>query len=177
MQGWNPAARQVSAARRLTPAQNARTLALLNLAMADALIACWDSKFAHDTWRPVTAIHAGGHGVAADAGWTPLIVTPPFPAYPSGHACAGGAARAVLERLLGPGGHAITLSSPTALGVTFTYDSFKAIADQVDEARVAGGIHVRHDQTAGGELGRRVGEHVCRTVLRPLGGRPAECGP
>jgi hypothetical protein len=177
MQGWNPAARQVSAARRLTPAQNARTLALLNLAMADALIACWDSKFAHDTWRPVTAIHAGGYGVTADTGWLPLIATPPFPAYPSGHACAGGAARVVLERLLGPGGHTIALTSPTAPGVTFTYDTFKAIADQVDEARVVGGIHVRHDQTAGGELGRRVGEHVCRTALRPRGGKAVECGP
>jgi hypothetical protein len=176
MQAWNPVARQLSAARGRSSAENARLLALLNLAMADALIACWDSKYAHDTWRPVTAIQTGGHGVPADAGWTPLIPTPPFPAYPSGHACAGGAARVILERHLGPAGHAITLTSPTAPGVTFTYDSFKAIADQVDEARVGGGIHVRHDQAAGGELGRRVGEHVCRTALRPLGGRAPECG-
>jgi hypothetical protein len=139
MQGWNPAARQVSTVKKLTLPQNARLLALLNVAMADGLIACWDSKFTYDTWRPVTAIHAGGHGVAADPSWMPLIVTPPFPAYPSGHACAGGAARLVLERQLGPGGHAISLTSPTAPGVTFTYDSFKAIADQVDEARVVGG--------------------------------------
>jgi hypothetical protein len=177
MQGWNPAARQVSAAKRLTLAQNARMLALLNLAMADALIACWDSKFAYDTWRPVTAIRLGAHGAGADAGWTPLIATPPFPAYPSGHACAGGAAREVLERLLGAGGHAITLTSATAPGVTFTYDTFRAIADQVDEARVCGGIHVRHDQTAGGELGRRVGEYVCRNALRPAGDAAGECGP
>ena len=177
MQGWNPAARQVSTFKKLTLPQNARLLALLNVAMADGLIACWDSKFAHDTWRPVTAIHAGGHGVAADPSWMPLIVTPPFPAYPSGHACAGGAARLVLERQLGPGGHAITLTSATAPGVTFTYDSFKAIADQVDEARVVGGIHVRHDQTAGGELGRRVGEHVCRTAWRLRPGPSSECGP
>jgi hypothetical protein len=61
--------------------------------------------------------------------------------------------------------------------VTFTYDSFKAIADQVDEARVVGGIHVRHDQTAGGELGRRVGEHVCQTAWRPRPGPSSECGP
>ncbi|MGH7396988.1 MAG: vanadium-dependent haloperoxidase, partial [Candidatus Rokuibacteriota bacterium] len=177
MQTWNPAARQVSAARRLTLSQNARLLALLNIAMADALIACWDSKFAYDTWRPVTAIKAGGHGAAADAGWTPLITTPPFPAYPSGHACAAGAARAVLDRFLGPNGHSITLTSPTAPGVTFPYDTFKAIADQVDEARVGGGIHVRHDQTAGAELGRRVGEYVCQTVLRPLNGKAPACGP
>jgi hypothetical protein len=83
----------------------------------------------------------------------------------------------VLERFFGPGGHAITLTSGTAPGVTFSYDSWKAIADQVDEARVMGGIHVRHDQTAGGELGRRVGEHVCRTILRTLLGQDAACRP
>ena len=83
----------------------------------------------------------------------------------------------ILDRLLGPGGHAITLTSATAPGVTFTYDRFAAIADQIDEARVGGGIHVRHDQTAGRELGRRVGAHVCRTALRGLGGTPGECGP
>ncbi|MGH7317936.1 MAG: vanadium-dependent haloperoxidase, partial [Candidatus Rokuibacteriota bacterium] len=116
MQGWNPAARQVSAAKRLTLSQNARLLALLNIAMADALIACWDSKFAYDTWRPVTAIKIGGYGVTAGAGWTPLIATPPFPAYPSGHACAADAARVVLDRFLGPDGHSITLTSPTAPG-------------------------------------------------------------
>jgi len=53
-----------------------------------------------------------------------------------------------------------------------------AAADVViDEARVCAGIHVRHDQAAGRELGRRVGEHVCRTAFRPLGGKPAECRP
>lgn len=61
--------------------------------------------------------------------------------------------------------------------MSFTYDSFPAIADQIDEARVCGGIHVRHDQTAGRELGRRVGDHVCRTSARPLGGMPADCCP
>ena len=74
----------------------------------------------------------------------------------------------MLEQIFGRDGHAITLTSPTAPGVTFTYDSFKAIADQVDDARIYGGIHFRHDQTGGAELGRRVGEYVCRTALRPL---------
>ena len=144
------------------------------LAMADALIACWDSKYVYETWRPVTAVKASGAGPMADATWTPLIPTPPFPAYPSGHACAAGAAREVLESLLGTDGHAITLTSATAPGVTFTYTSFRAIAEQIDEARVCAGIHVRHDQTAGSMLGRRVGAHVCRAALRPRG-RAAEC--
>jgi hypothetical protein len=177
MQTWNPAARQVSTARRLTLAQNARLLGLLNVAMADALVACWDSKFLHDTWRPVTVIRAGLGGIEPDAAWTPLIVTPPFPAYPSGHACAGGAARAVLERFLGPAGHTIRLTSASAPGVTFTYESFESMADQVDEARVCGGIHVRHDQTAGAELGRRVGEYVCRHAGPALRGPAGDCRP
>jgi hypothetical protein len=65
--------------------------------------------------------------------------------------------------------------SATAPGVTFSYDSFQAIAEQIDDARVYGGIHVRHDQTAGGELGRRVGEFVTLTALCPRGAQPGQC--
>jgi hypothetical protein len=63
-----------------------------------------------------------------------------------------------------PDGHAIELTSATAPGVTFRYANFKAIADQVDDARVYGGIHIREDQEAGGELGRKVGRFVYETL-------------
>jgi hypothetical protein len=163
VQGWNPAARQVSIAKQQTLIGNTQTFALLNVAIADALIACFDAKYTYNTWRPITAIRAGLGDIGPVADWMPAIVTPPFPAYPSGHACAAGAAREVLERIFGPDGHAIMLTSATAPGVTFRYASFKAIADQIDDSRVYGGIHVREDQEAGGELGRKVGRFVHET--------------
>ena len=164
VQGWNPAARQVSTAKQQTLLANTQTFALLNVAIADALIACFEAKYTYNTWRPVTAIRAGLGGIGPVADWLPAIVTPPFPAYPSGHACAAGAAREVLERIFGPDGHAIELTSATAPGVTFRYANFKAIADQIDDARVYGGIHIREDQEAGGELGRKVGRFVYETL-------------
>jgi hypothetical protein len=160
VQGWNPAARQASIAKQHALLANARTFALLNIAIADALIACFDAKYSYNTWRPVTAIRAGVGDIGPVADWLPAIVTPPFPAYPSGHACAAGAAREVLEQIFGPDGHAIALTSATAPGVTFHYASFKAIADQIDDARIYGGIHVREDQEVGGELGRKVGRFI-----------------
>ena len=164
IQGWNPAARQVSTAKQQTLLANTQTFALLNVAIADALIACFDAKYTYNTWRPVTAIRAGLGVIGPVADWLPAIVTPPFPAYPSGHACAAGAAREVLERIFGPDGHAIELTSATAPSVTFRYASFKAVADQVDDARVYGGIHIREDQEVGGELGRKVGRSVYETL-------------
>jgi hypothetical protein len=170
VQGWNPAARQVIPKRFNSIADNARALGLLNVAITDALIACWEQKYAYNAWRPLNAIQAEASRVIEDAGWEPLIANPPFPAYPSGHGCAAGASRAVLEGLYGAKSHAITLTSPTAPDVTFNYGSFEAIAVQVDEARIQGGIHMRHDQVAGQDLGRRIGEDVMKAVLLPLEG-------
>ena len=118
-QNWNPVARQMSIAQGLTLSQNARAFALLNLAGADAFIAAWDAKFAYGQWRPVTAIRAadtdGNAGTDADALWTPLLVTPPFPDYIAGHTTYAGAAQAVLEHLFGDDpGVVITMTSATA---------------------------------------------------------------
>ena len=168
VQGWNPAARQVSLASKRSLADNARTLALLNVAMADALIACFDAKYTYSSWRPISAIRSGIGDIKPIADWLPLIATPPFPAYPSGHACAAGAAQEVLERSFGPDHHAITLTSAAAPGVVFEYTSFKAVADQIDDARVYGGIHLREDQTAGRALGREVGRYVYETLTQPV---------
>ena len=88
-----------------TLAENARLFALLNLAEADAAIAAWDMKLNYDFWRPITAIQAadtdGNNDTDADPAWTPLITTPPFPSYVSGHSTFSGASAAVLAELFG----------------------------------------------------------------------------
>jgi membrane-associated phospholipid phosphatase len=173
-QNWNPVARAVAAARGLTLSQSARLLALLNLAGADAFIACWDAKFAYGQWRPVTAIRAadtdGNPATAADPAWTPLLVTPPFPDYPAGHTTFAGAAAAVLGAVVGdPPGIPLALTSPTAPGVVETYATFDGIAEGVVEARVLGGIHWRTSSAVGKQLGERIGRHAVRRFLGPSG--------
>jgi hypothetical protein len=169
---WNGAARQVAAAQGRSLAENARAFALLNMAISDGLVASLDTKYHYDFWRPETAIRAGdadgNDRTQADPGFTPFIVTPCFPSYPSAHAAASYAARRVAEALFGGDGHAITLSSPAVPGVTLHYESFARITQDVDDARVFGGIHFRFDQAAGGRQGRKVGGYVHRHHLRPL---------
>jgi hypothetical protein len=140
----------------LTLSQNARAFALLNLAGADAFIAAWDAKFTYNQWRPVTAIRAAG-----DPSWTPLLITPPFPAYIAGHTTYAGAAEAVLEHLFGEDpGVVITMTSVTAPGVVETYTTFRDIADGVVNARVWGGIHWRTSSVQGRVVGMEVGRYV-----------------
>ena len=169
IQTWNPAARQVSAAQGKTLSENARIFALLAMAMADGSIAVFDTKYFYNRWRPVTAIWNAdlddNRQTDPDPTWLPLIATPPFPSYSSAHATLSGAARAVLERAFGKHGLAITLTNPQ-LGLVLNYTSWKQITDDIDDARVYGGIHFRFDQEAGAHQGRKVGKYILRNYLR-----------
>jgi len=169
---WNPAARQVAMAKGLTISQNARLFALLNLAGADAFIASWDAKYTYNQWRPVTAIRAadndGNPDTIADANWTPLLTTPPFPDYIAGHTTYGGAAEEVLEDVLGADPSVtITLTSAAAPAVIETYTTFDEISEGVVEARVLGGIHWRTSSVRGRRVGQQVGAFAVRHFLTP----------
>jgi hypothetical protein len=130
----------------------------------------FETKYHYNLWRPVTAIRAGGidgnRKTDPDGGWLPLIVTPPFPSYPSAHATVSGAARAVLERAFGKHGHAITLTNPGLPGIVLDYTTWEEITADIDDARIYGGIHFRFDQEAGAHQGRRVGRYILRHYLR-----------
>jgi hypothetical protein len=168
---WFSAARQVSLAQGKKLAENARTFALLGMSIFDAMVACFDSKYFYDYWRPVTAIQLGhtdgNRDTDTDANWAPFVFTPPFPSYPSGHASFGGAARRVLERVHGKDGHTIRLASPLVPDVVLHYTSFEQITDDINDARVFGGVHYRFDQEEGARQGRHVGTYVLRHALRP----------
>jgi hypothetical protein len=169
IQVFNPAARQVSAAQGKTLSENARIFALLAMAMADGSIAVFDTKYFYNRWRPITAIWYAdlddNHRTDPDPTWLPLIATPPFPSFSSAHATLSGAARAVLERAFGKHRLAITLTNPQ-LGLVLNYTSWKQITDDIDDARVYGGIHFRFDQEAGAHQGRKVGKYILRNYLR-----------
>jgi hypothetical protein len=168
----NMAARQIAAARERSLADNARALALINMAISDAAVASFTTKYRYTTWRPETAIHNadvdGNPKTAADATWTPLIVAPCFPAYTSNHGSLSNAAAEVIRRLYGAGGHAITITNAAFPTLIYHYAELKQITDDISDARVYGGIHYRFDQDAGAKLGRAVGTEVFKNNLRPV---------
>ena len=174
VQGWNQAARQVSAAQGKSLSENARIFALLNMAIFDASVAAYDTKYFYNTWRPMAAIREAAlddnKWTDADGGWSPLITTPAFPSYPSAHATLSAAARTVVERAFGKHDLAITLTSPRAPGIVLNYTEWKTICDDIDDARVYGGIHFRFEQEAGSHQGQDVGKFILENQLRPWDG-------
>ncbi len=166
----NTVARAMSAAKGLSAPDNARLFAHLNLAMADALIAGFESKYKTNSWRPVTAIRtvAAQPGVVPDPAWEPLMVTPPHPDYPSAHCLATGAAASVLEGFLGTDRVQVSLVQPP-LGLHRRYESLPELVKEMEDARVWGGIHFRTADEHGTRMGRLIAEHSLRNFLQPAG--------
>jgi len=125
--------------------ENARILATLNIAMADAAIGCWDAKVAYNFWRPLTAIREADPAnprISRDATWTPLFATPAHQDYPSGHSCVSGAATTVLADEFGTRTR-FTMTSDLMLGVSRSFRSFSDALEEVKNARIFAGIHFR----------------------------------
>ena len=169
---WNAAARAAAAAKGQSVLENARVFALLNMAAADSQIAAFAIKYRQPRWRPVTAIRNAGvlndPRFPADPAWEPLLGTPPQPDYPSAHAIGSGAAEAVLVAAFGDRVE-VSVMHPPVFGVTRTYRSFSQIADEVDDARVWGGIHFRTADTQGAVIGRKVAHWERKHYFRPVG--------
>ena len=167
---WNPVARQLAIEAGSSLAENARTLALINMAMSDGLVTVMETKYFYTRWRPETAIREGDldENARTDAGpaYQPFIVTPCFPGYPSAHASASYAAREILQRIFSNRPHSIVLSTPAMPGLQLPYDTLSEITDDIDDARVYGGIHFRYDQEAGGDQGTAIGRYIYKEKLR-----------
>jgi PAP2 superfamily len=163
----------------------ARLLALVNTALADAGIACWESKYLYAFWRPITAIRA-----TSDPNWTPLGApasnsggpnfTPPFPAYTSGHATFGGSVFEVLRTFYGTDRIAFSFISDELNGVTRDnkgnarprlvrrFASLSQAEEENGQSRIYLGIHWAFDKTEGIAHGRSVGKYVFDNAFQPL---------
>ena len=170
----NSMARQLAMARGDGLSRNARALALLNMASSDSLVVSFATKYEYTFWRPVTAIQRGDDDgnprTAGDPGFLPLISTPCFPSYGSNHASGSYGGAEILRRLYGAAGHSLVLSNPFAAAPVSTmvlhYSKLKDVCQDIDDARIFGGIHFRFDQEAGADIGRQVASDVYRNNLR-----------
>jgi hypothetical protein len=173
---WNPVLRQVVRGLGLDESEAARDFALMNVAGADARIACWDAKYAFNFWRPVTAIQRadedGNPATQADPAWTPLVATPTFPEYVSGHTTVSGAMSTVLRLLFDDDpGVAFTATSPTDPGFERHWTTFSEGLREVIDARVYSGIHFRSSDERGARLGRQVARFAVTHALRHTHGQ------
>lgn len=165
---WNAIAAQLAAADGLPVVTTARLFAQLDVAGADAAVVCWKTKYGYNLWRPVTAIHNadadGNSQTVADPTWEPLLTTPPFPSYTSGHSTFSGAASTVLAGYFGAGRAFATTSDDGT--VTRSFTSFAQAADEAGRSRIYGGIHYQSDNQSGLACGREVGAFVLRRLLQ-----------
>jgi len=173
---WNGVLRQVALGLDLDDSEAARDFALMNVAGADARIACWDAKYAFNFWRPVTAIHRadedGNPATEADPGWTPLLPTPNFPEYVSAHTAVSTAMATVLRLLFDDDpGVAFTATSPTNPGFERHWVTFSEGVREVIDARVYAGIHFRSSDERGATLGGQVARFAATHVFKPAHGK------
>lgn len=190
---------------RLSAIQFARLLALVNTAMSDAAMTVWESKYYYDFWRPIAGIRESDPGTGptglgdgnpdtiGDINFMPLGApasnltgpnfTPPFPAYPSGHAGLGGAIFQIMRRFYGTDDIAFTFVSDEFNGQTRDHNgnvrpyrprSFSNLSQAEEEngqSRIYLGIHWTFDKTEGITAGRRVADYVFDHAFTPVRGR------
>jgi len=165
----------MAARNDLSLLEKAHLLALMNIAEADAIICCWQAKYTYVFWRPVTAIRLadmdGNDATVADPTWTPLLITPAHPEYPSGHSTASGASSVVLAAFFGDNND-FSVTSEFTPGVTRYFSSFSGAELEVRDARVFGGIHFRTACIDGQALGKRVAAYALANALQPIHGNP-----
>jgi len=173
---WNVIAAIVANQRGNTLAENARLFALLNITMADAGILCWDAKYTYDFWRPVTAIRMAdlddNPDTVPDPEWTSLLNAPPFPEYTSGHSTFSKAGATVLANFYGTDGIGFTVGCDALPGVTRSFTSFTAAADECGISRIYGGIHFLSANRDGKASGAVLADYVTRHFLLPISSLP-----
>ncbi len=177
---WIQIAIGLSEEKHLSLIENARLFALLSITEADAAVVSWDHKYQYNIWRPITGIQNaeidGNPDTAAEKDWLPLIATPPFPAYSSGHSTFSGGAAKLLELFFGTDAVAFSTTSDGLPGVTRSFTSLSKAAEEAGQSRIYGGIHWQFDNQIGLASGRALAQHVFFNFLTPVQA-PSTCAP
>jgi hypothetical protein len=169
---WNEITQTAALDRELSTAQSARLFALLNLALADGVIAFYDAKYTYNFWRPVSAIRAADSDsnpdTMADPNWLPEVgKTAPDPSYPGAHAVLSSAAAEVLISFFERDDFKFKVTSEVLPGVARSFTSLSAAAEEATLSRVFAGQHFRFDLTVGQRLGNQVADFVTDNLLTP----------
>lgn len=144
---------------KLSIEKTALTHLLVSLTMADAFIACWDEKYRSNRVRPETVIQN-----LLDRTWKPLLQTPPFPEYVSGHSVVSSAAALILTQIFGEN-YAYFDNTEVEFDLPVVqFSSFNAAAQQASISRLYGGIHFRDAIEQGNILGKKVAGHSIRRL-------------
>jgi len=165
---WNSIAQIIAAAHGNTLEQNARLFALLNIATADAAINAWDAKYTFNFWRPVTAINFYEPGL----NWMPLLVTPPFPEYTSGHSTFSAAGATVLSLFYNGAQLPFTTGSDFLPGVFRSFSTTFDAAQEAGRSRIYGGIHFNSANLDALAAGISIANWTFTNYLQPKPNRP-----
>ena len=171
-QSIHPLARQLVVAKKMDVTDSARFMALVSVAAADAYIAVMDAKYFYEFWRPITAIRNGdiddNAATEREPAWQPLGATPMHPEYPCAHCIESAAFATVAETVLDSADvPELVMTSPTAPGATHRWTNLWAYANEVADSRIWAGLHYRFSSRVGQDMGRRIGQHVVKAVMRP----------
>ena len=182
---WNRIYRDLAASEHLDIVDSARLYAIANLAAADGAIGCWNDKWHHGFWRPITAIRGaatdGNPATEADPAWVPLfdptvpvsgapLVTPGFPDHPSGHTCISGAVVYALQDFFGTDKIAFTAVSnkcSPAPCPSRSFDRLSVALKEIIDVRVWSGIHFRTADVQGSVLGKKVANYLDKHYFQP----------
>ena len=152
-------------------AENARTMAVLWVSQADGLIACFESKYHFDFWRPTSAIRLAdtdnNPATDPDPSWTPVVPTPNHPEYPAAHGCGTGGVAEALELVFGTKKLSFDFNS-TVTGTTRHFDSTDDLVKELQLARIAGGMHFRTSTVHGAVLGMKVSKWIVKNHFQPV---------
>jgi hypothetical protein len=173
---WNPMVRQLIELKQLDVVDSARLFALVSMAAADSFTAVFEAKYHYNLWRPITAIRnadiTGNKATPRDASWLPfgqgthpLGDTPMHPEYPCAHCISSSAVGNVLKQVVGDEIPEVSMTSPTAPGLTRKWTRVQAYIEEVSNARVYAGFHYRFSTKAAEDMGRKIAELTVATQL------------
>ena len=147
-----------------TLVENARLMAFLWVTHADAMIACFESKYYFNFWRPASAITLADSGpnaaVVADTAWKPVVPTPNHPEYPAAHSCGAGATAEAIRVFYGTSNVSFKFDSAVKDTAVHTFSTTDEFVNEMQLARIHGGMHFRTATTDGALLGSNVARWV-----------------